>query len=246
MPNSFDSSIQEKIDKYELKTGAHKSIKEGACVMELVSYIADEPWSDNPECACPILTKFAIRINDRANDTQRQSLKSLIPLLLNSRNAKLILPRAKLLAHQAVTVFLPILTEALELTEITVKLRAFANNRESMLAARDYINSVRPEIKKADAASASAAAYAYASAAASAASAASAAYADASAADAADAADAAAYASASAAYAAAASAASADAQKTFWREVRDKIWQAAFAALKAACELKEDGHEGLA
>ena len=24
--------------------------------MQLVSYIADEPWSDHPACTCPVLT----------------------------------------------------------------------------------------------------------------------------------------------------------------------------------------------
>lgn len=65
-----------------LKKGSHKSFEQGACVMEMVSYIANEPWSDRPNCACPILTDFAIRYNDRVPDKQRQKLKSLIPKLM--------------------------------------------------------------------------------------------------------------------------------------------------------------------
>lgn len=56
---------QEIIEKTELKVGKHSSFTEGSCVMELVSYLANEPWSDNPQCACPVLTKFAIRLNDK-------------------------------------------------------------------------------------------------------------------------------------------------------------------------------------
>ena len=72
-------NIEEILQKYDLKTGAHKALDEGACVMELVSYIANEPWSDRPQCACPILTNAAIRFNDRVDDEHRQKLKELIP-----------------------------------------------------------------------------------------------------------------------------------------------------------------------
>ena len=133
------------IAETELKSGSHKSFKEGACILELVSYIANEPWSDHPQCACPVLTRFAIRYNDRVDDKQRQKMKEIIPLLLNSRNKAMEVKRARFFGLKAVTVFLPTLTEALDLPEITAKLRLFTVDQ--FLEARDYINSVRLQIK---------------------------------------------------------------------------------------------------
>lgn len=140
-------NIQEILEKYELKNGSHESLEKGACIMELVSYIANEPWSDHPKCACPVLTAYAIRLNDRFNHEDRQKLKPLIPKLLNTRDETKQKTRAHFLILQSITVFLPILTDALELTEISAKLRMFKAGE--WLAARDFIQSSRPAIKEA-------------------------------------------------------------------------------------------------
>jgi len=36
-----------------LSHGSHTSPKEGACVMEYVSVLAGEPWTDRPACTHP-------------------------------------------------------------------------------------------------------------------------------------------------------------------------------------------------
>jgi len=64
-----------------LASGAHKSIKQGACVMEAVSYVAGEPWSDCPECVCPVLGAFLRSWNDSLSDDERDTL--LRPLILD-------------------------------------------------------------------------------------------------------------------------------------------------------------------
>src|SRR4051812_40562155 len=56
-----------------------------ACVMQMVSYVAGEKWTDRPECACPILTSYAIGLNDRLDDQSRQLLKPIIPKLVGTR-----------------------------------------------------------------------------------------------------------------------------------------------------------------
>ena len=47
-----------------LGAGAHSGPDDGMCVMEAVSYIAGEPWSDAPQCACPVITAFLVSWND--------------------------------------------------------------------------------------------------------------------------------------------------------------------------------------
>lgn len=80
--------------------------------MEFVAYLANEPHSHKPECACPVLTKFVVGLNDNFNNEERQKLKPFLPRILNTRDGK-SLDRAKLLAWKAGTVFAPI---ALEIT----------------------------------------------------------------------------------------------------------------------------------
>jgi hypothetical protein len=70
-----------------LHHGAHADHKD-MCVMEAVAYIAGEPWSDRPKCACPVISAFLRRWNDDLNDTDRQLLKPLIPKLVNSKVSK--------------------------------------------------------------------------------------------------------------------------------------------------------------
>ena len=44
--------------------GSHALLKDGACVMEAVAYVAGEPWTDRPECACPVISVLLRRWND--------------------------------------------------------------------------------------------------------------------------------------------------------------------------------------
>src|SRR5665213_2793922 len=138
-----------------LKKGSHKSFEEGACILELVSYIANEPWSDHPACACPVLTSAAIGFNDRVDDEYRQKLKEIIPLLLNSKNDEKRKARATFLCVQSVTVTFPIFVEALGLVEIAKTLRAL--NPEQMRKAAKYIRDNKAAIRNAAAAAADAA-----------------------------------------------------------------------------------------
>ncbi len=65
----------------ELKKGAHSNIDEGACLMEAVSFLAREQFSDHPKCVSPVLGTFGRNLNDVLPDALRQELKSLIPSL---------------------------------------------------------------------------------------------------------------------------------------------------------------------
>ncbi|OGT59898.1 MAG: hypothetical protein A3E01_10665, partial [Gammaproteobacteria bacterium RIFCSPHIGHO2_12_FULL_63_22] len=59
--------------EYDFKTftfgsGAHRRREDGMCVMEAVAYIAGEPHTDHPECACPVISAFMRRWNDAIRD----------------------------------------------------------------------------------------------------------------------------------------------------------------------------------
>jgi hypothetical protein len=222
------------LETLTLRQGTGKSLDERICVMQAVDYVTTGGLSDHPDCACSALTRYAITVNDRADDEQRQKLKPLILKLVGTRDGK-TKERAEFLAHHSITVVLPLLVEQLGLTSEAEKLRGFKLGEWREM--EDFCRSLNEPLRKAvkvktadavaHAAADAVAAVAYAAyAAADAAAAAAVAHA------AADAADAAA---ADAAYAAAvAHAAAAD-----WRSLRLRIWEAAFSGLEKACEIRE-------
>jgi hypothetical protein len=57
-----------------LSRGKHASPLQGACVMELASMLAGEPFTDRPGCVDPVIAAYLRALNDIADDEQRQQL----------------------------------------------------------------------------------------------------------------------------------------------------------------------------
>ena len=57
-----------------LARGKHTSPRAGACVMELASMLAGEPFTDRPATVCPVIAGFMRAYNDRIDDDRRQDL----------------------------------------------------------------------------------------------------------------------------------------------------------------------------
>jgi hypothetical protein len=57
-----------------LAPGRHQSPDQGACVMELASMLADEPFTDHPRSVCPVIGAFLRAYNDGLPDDRRQDL----------------------------------------------------------------------------------------------------------------------------------------------------------------------------
>ena len=65
--------------------GAHKANKERQmCVLEMVAFVADERWSDNPKCVSPVIGSFMRSWNDCLNDEDRQRLKPYIEKVIGT------------------------------------------------------------------------------------------------------------------------------------------------------------------
>ena len=75
-----------KLRELQLSAGAHQSLEDGMCVMEAVSYLAGEAFSDSPKCSCPVIGSFLRTWNDGLNNKDRQMLKEFVPLLVNSKS----------------------------------------------------------------------------------------------------------------------------------------------------------------
>jgi len=67
-----------------LAAGTHDSHEGVGCVMEYVSLLAGEAWSDHPACTHPVLAAAARNVNDRLADEARHLLVPLIPRLFGT------------------------------------------------------------------------------------------------------------------------------------------------------------------
>jgi hypothetical protein len=77
------SAISPKVVR--LERGKHERPERGVCVAELVSMLADEPFTDRPSTACPAVMGFLRGYNDGTSDEQRQDLYALAADLVGSR-----------------------------------------------------------------------------------------------------------------------------------------------------------------
>jgi hypothetical protein len=97
------------IQSLALSSGSHAEFERGMCVMEAVSYVAGEPWSDAPQCACPVITAFMVSWNDSLpSDAERERLlKPFIPLLVGTRNPAAEERRSYMALDWLIRVFTP-------------------------------------------------------------------------------------------------------------------------------------------
>jgi hypothetical protein len=124
-----------------LLRGAHPP-NDGLCLMEAVAYIAGEPHSDRPQCACPVLGAFGRHMNDGMDDAGRQALKPHIPRLVGSRSTRAVeLKRGWLAADWLVHTAAPAWLRLAGLEE-----QASALESLPVVADRASANAIRPAL----------------------------------------------------------------------------------------------------
>jgi hypothetical protein len=69
-----------------LSQGKHRDPDHGACVMELASMLAGEPFSDRPRCVDPVIAAFLRTYNDGIDDKRRQDLYPLAAEAVGTRS----------------------------------------------------------------------------------------------------------------------------------------------------------------
>jgi hypothetical protein len=86
----------------KLSKGKHTTPEDGACVMELASMLAGEPFTDHPASVCPVIGSFLRAYNDSVDDGRRQSLYEYASRVVGSRGPQRIQQlRAERLAQWA-------------------------------------------------------------------------------------------------------------------------------------------------
>jgi hypothetical protein len=86
------------LDALVLKPGAHDEASKEMCIMEAVAYVANEPWSDHPQCASPVIAAFLRSYNDSVSDDVRQTLKPFILRLVGTASTPQVEERRSLMA----------------------------------------------------------------------------------------------------------------------------------------------------
>jgi len=82
-----------------LAAGGHQPDDNAMCVMEAVAFVAGEPWSDHPLCACPVIGAFMRAWNDGLPDDERDTLlRPYIARLVGTRSTKAVQQRRSDLA----------------------------------------------------------------------------------------------------------------------------------------------------
>ena len=101
------------VPELRLSRGRHPNPEDGVCFYEAVAFFAGEPHSDQPKCACPVLTSYGIKLNDRMPDDIRNEL--LVPLIgqvAGTRDGAAEQERTEFLAMWAVNKIAPIALRA--------------------------------------------------------------------------------------------------------------------------------------
>src|ERR1700748_2422680 len=70
-----------------LSKGKHTTPEDGACVMELASMLAGEPFTDHPASVCPVIGSFMRAYNDSVDDRRRQDLYAYASMVVGSRTS---------------------------------------------------------------------------------------------------------------------------------------------------------------
>ena len=94
-------------------------------MMEMVSFLAGEKWSDWPVCSSPVVARFCQVINDRMDQEFRDKLQAYVPRLIGTASPEHDVARAEYLAWSAVRVFDPTELRAVGLNDWADLLESF-------------------------------------------------------------------------------------------------------------------------
>lgn len=82
-----------------LGKGQHEGPEDGMCAIEAAAWVAGEPWSDRPECVCPVIAEFCRVWNDVLPADERNAiLRPLVPRLVGTRGSEALARRRSLMA----------------------------------------------------------------------------------------------------------------------------------------------------
>jgi hypothetical protein len=155
--------IMENIWNFDLKRGNGHNPKDGACLMDAVSWFEYGTLGDHPECTCDVIAAYCRDINDAMTDVGRQKLKIFIPRLIGTTDKAVRKDRVEYLVWQAIRVFAPFWLDKAGMKNEAEQLRNFTGDfTQAHILLKSIEKDAYASASAAAAASASAAASAYA------------------------------------------------------------------------------------
>ena len=114
------------VAKVVLSSGAHAPPNGAfeACVMELSSYLAGEPWSDHPACVSPVLGEFLRSWNDSLDNKTRQKLKPYAARVIGTSGDGKDDQRAWMAVDWLARIYLPVWLDTAGLSDHAAAVRA--------------------------------------------------------------------------------------------------------------------------
>jgi hypothetical protein len=85
--NLYSAAATERV---RLDAGSHETPGDGACIVELASLVAREPFSDRPDCVCPVIAAFLRGWNDRSAYADRQRLRPYARRIVGSTSSRTV------------------------------------------------------------------------------------------------------------------------------------------------------------
>lgn len=70
--------------QFELRRGNSDDPRNGACLLDAVSWFEYGTLGDHPACVCPAIASYARQLNDVLPDDRRQELKRFLPRLVGT------------------------------------------------------------------------------------------------------------------------------------------------------------------
>lgn len=84
-----------------LDRGSHLTREDGMCFNEAAAWLARESHTDAPACVSPVLRRYTIRLNDRWDDEQRQTLLPYLSRVIGTAGDGLDPARERIAANWA-------------------------------------------------------------------------------------------------------------------------------------------------
>jgi len=125
--------------QFDLRSGNSPDPREGACLLDAVSWFEYGTLGDHPACVCPVIAAFARPINDALSNADRQRLKVYIPRLVGTVDPTSEQARVEYLAWQAVRVFVPLALDGVGAYDDARSLRNFSGTLREAEAAANAI-----------------------------------------------------------------------------------------------------------
>ena len=127
----------ENIWQFDLRRGNSDDPRNGACLLDAVSWFEYGHLGDHPDCVCPVFAAYGRVINDAMSDAGRQRLKVLIYRLIGTVDPASERARGEYFAWAAIRVFLPLALDAVGKRDEAERFRNFSGSlKEAAEAAR--------------------------------------------------------------------------------------------------------------